>query len=466
MTFARGSGKRPIRLGAWWLAMLYGGLTVFWFSLGPGYAEAHSETATNADTTSANTTVTESDAEGTAAERVTAGEPADAPQTTSTSAQTSSNRYLDIYGFAQLDLGYDVLTNDPNWFDVNRPTKLPSFAGEFGRDGKTYFSVRQTRFGVKGSEPTAWGDLKVTFEFDMFGVGPDAGQTTLRPRHYYGELGPVLAGQTNSVFMDIDIFPNVLDYWGPNGMVFFRNPQLRWMPIRGEGGTHLWIALERPGASADAGVLADRIEIQNVLGRFQFPDLTAQYRQAWKSGYVQGAAIVRNVKLDDQLNNAINLDQSIVGWGVDLSSNLKFKKDVLRLQYVFGDGIENYMNDAPVDVAAEPNSGNPVTPVKGKALPMRSFVTYLDHNWTDKWTTAVGYSQLVIDNTILQTPAAFHKGQYASINLLWSPFKDFMTGGEFQWARRTNFSDGFRSDDYRIQFSFKYSFNARVLGPS
>ena len=185
-----------------------------------------------------------------------------------------------------------------------------------------------------------------------------------------------------------------------------------------------------------------------------------------KRGYVQGAAIVRSIKLADQLNDAINLDQSIVGWGVDLSSNLKFKKDVLRLQYVFGDRIENYMNDAPVDVAAEPYFGNPVKPVKGKALPPRNFVTYLDHSWTDRWTTVVGYSQLLIDNTILQTPAAFHKGQYASVNLLWSPFKDFMTRGEFQWARRTNFSDGFRSDDYRIQFSFKYSFNAHVLGPS
>ena len=31
--------------------------------------------------------------------------------------------------------------------------------------------------------------------------------------------------------MDLDVFPNSLEYWGPNGMVFFRNVQLRWMPI-------------------------------------------------------------------------------------------------------------------------------------------------------------------------------------------------------------------------------------------
>ena len=33
--------------------------------------------------------------------------------------------------------------------------------------------------------------------------------------------------------MDIDVFPNTLEYWGPNGMVFFRNVQVRYMPIQG-----------------------------------------------------------------------------------------------------------------------------------------------------------------------------------------------------------------------------------------
>jgi hypothetical protein len=37
-------------------------------------------------------------------------------------------------------------------------------------------------------------------------------------------------------------------------------------------------------------------------------------------------------------------------------------------------------------------------------------------------------------------------------------------GGEFQWAGRDNFSDGFSSRDYRVQFSFKYSFSAKVIG--
>jgi hypothetical protein len=45
-------------------------------------------------------------------------------------------------------------------------------------------------------------------------------------------VGPLLAGQTNSLFMDGDVFPNTIDYWGPAGMVFYRNVQLRWTPFK------------------------------------------------------------------------------------------------------------------------------------------------------------------------------------------------------------------------------------------
>src|SRR5690242_6554594 len=45
---------------------------------------------------------------------------------------------LEVYGYVMTDLGYNFQTIDPNWFDVMRPTKLPSFRGEFGRDGRTF----------------------------------------------------------------------------------------------------------------------------------------------------------------------------------------------------------------------------------------------------------------------------------------------------------------------------------------
>src|SRR3954453_21613793 len=75
---------------------------------------------------------------------------------------------LDIYGFGQADMITDFKRNDPNWFDVNRTTKLPSNAFQFGKDGHTWLSARQSRFGVKGVVPTRRGDVTAVFDFDMF----------------------------------------------------------------------------------------------------------------------------------------------------------------------------------------------------------------------------------------------------------------------------------------------------------
>src|SRR5271168_2168138 len=263
---------------------------------------------------------------------------------------TEKQDTVSFYGFAMMDSGYDFGQIDPAWFDVIRPTKLPAFRNEFAPSGNVYASVRQTRFGVKSSTPTRFGDLDTLFEFELYGTGVDAGQTTFRLRHAYGQLGQFGAGQTWSPFMDIGVFPNTVEYWGPSGMVFFRNVQVRWIPVRKKSGS-VTIALERPGASGDGGVYAGRIELSNITPRFNFTDLSGNARIDRNWGYLQTAAIVRKIGWVDTSANTTNLGGSVVGWGIDLSSNLNLsKKDVAKLSFVYGRGIENYMNDAPFDV--------------------------------------------------------------------------------------------------------------------
>lgn len=383
-----------------------------------------------------------------------------APPTENEKASTEQERSestIDLYGFVMTDTGYDFGQINPQWFDVERPTQLPSYANQYGGNGNVYYGVRQTRFGVKTSTPTGLGDLKTQFEFELFGTGVDAGQTTFRLRHAYGELGPFGAGQTWSAFMDIDVFPNSIEYWGPNGMVFFRNVQLRWMPIR-TSRTDLTLALERPGASADQGVYADRIEgLGSVKPRFNLPDVTGHLRLTRDWGYVQAAGIFRKIGWVDINDPKYNLSGTAYGWGVNVTSNLKLgSKDIARLAAVYGEGMENYMNDAPVDIGVKNNFSNPVTPIKGVPLPVLGVVAFLDHNWGERFSTATGYSMVNIDNSNAQNPDDFHQGHYALANLLFHPVPKVTMGGEFQFGRRLNFTDGFNFNDYRMQFSFKY----------
>jgi hypothetical protein len=369
---------------------------------------------------------------------------------------------LDIYGFAMVDFGVNFKTINPNWYDTMRVTRLPSFDGEFGEDGSTFAGVRQSRLGAKGFVPTALGELRTTFEFELFGTGVDEGQTTFRLRHAYGELGQFGAGQYWSPFMDIDVFPNSLEYWGPTGMVFFRNVQLRWMPIQGD--TRLTLAIERPGASGDAGLLADRIELQNVVGRNPMPDFSGEYRFAGSRGYLEVAGIIGMLKWDDLLDDAFDLDGSATRWGINVSSNVKLaERTTLRLQLSHGEGIQNYMNDSPVDVGVV-RAATTTTPIEGAAIPVTGTVIFVDHNWDDQWSTAVGYSRQDIDNVEGQADDAFRTGQYALGNVLYTPVPNVMLGGELQWGRREMFRDPYTADGFKVQFSVKYNFSATIGG--
>jgi glutaminase A len=378
-------------------------------------------------------------------------------------AQAEPKSTFEIYGFAMLDIGEDFKQINPSWYDTMRVTKLPSFEDQFGEDGSYFAGVRQSRLGFRSSTPTKLGDLKTTFEFELFGTGVDEGQTTFRLRHAYGELGAFLAGQTWSPFMDPDVFPNSLEYWGPTGMVFFRNVQVRWTPVKGEHS--LMLALERPGASGDQGIYADRIELDGIRARFPLPDFSGAYKYSQDWGYVRAAGMLRRINWDDTLDDQFDLSGDATGWGLNLSSNFNFgKKDVLRMQYVFGEGIQNYMNDSPVDIGIVDDLSNPVTPIRGEPIPITGLVLFVDHKWNEKFTSSVGYSRQDNDNTEGQAPGAFRIGQYALGNVLYYPVPNVMMGGELQWGRRENFSDGFQSDGLKLQFSFKYNFSWKLGG--
>jgi len=382
-------------------------------------------------------------------------------------AQEDTNmvRSLRVYGFAMVDMGYNFNQIDPRWFDALRINRLPTYKNQFAPDGTFFFGVRQTRFGVAGYTPTKLGDLKVVYEFDMFGTGGDEGQTTMRLRYAYGELGRFLAGQATSPFMDDDAWPNTIEYWGPCGMVFYRNVQIRYAPIK-TADKELFIALERPGAGADKGTISspEFPSLDSVKAQLSAPDLSAHFKKRGKWGSVQLSGILRPLKWKDtRVNNFGNdLSGSVTGWGANLSAVLNLgKSTVFRGSYVYGEGIENYMQDAPNDVGTV-ISGNSID---GKALPISGVVAWFDHNWSPVCWTSLGYSTVSISNTeTAKGTTSYKKGQYGLLTIGTTPFTNTMAAIEFQWGQREG-EDGFKADCTKIQVSFKYNFSTTFFKP-
>ena len=182
--------------------------------------------------------------------------------------------------------------------------------------------------------PTEAGELKTIFEFELFGTGVDAGQTTFRLRHAWGELGQVGAGQTWSPFMDIDVFPNSVEYWGPNGMVFFRNVQLRWtpwsngqrLPLRGRAR-----AARAPAPTRATTPTASSSQASTAASRCPTSRRTTARAGDW--GHVQVAGIVRQIEVGRPQRRPVrSLSGDAPGWGINVSSNIKLGNNVLRLQ--------------------------------------------------------------------------------------------------------------------------------------
>ena len=375
-------------------------------------------------------------------------------------AQGETTPKVEVYGFVQADYIQDFNRVDPAWNDTLRPSKIPTTDGQFGEDGQASLSAKQSRLGVMMNLPTSNMPVFTKFEFDMFGVGVDAGQTTIRLRHAYGQWGKWLGGQTNTLFMDASIFPNVIDYWGPAGMVFLRNPQIRYT-IHKKGDTTFDVAIEKPSNDVDGGTLR-QIDpaLAGVTGTQKVPDLTGQYRSGQKWGHFQVAGILRKVAFETPGTPGSNPHGSETGWGVDGTAGIKIgkKKDQVLAGVVYGHGIASYMNDGGVDLAPQGTLASP----SAKAVPLLGISAYYDHYWSDKYSSSFGVSETQVDNTSLQATDAFHHGRYASANLLYYPTKNVFYGGELLWGQRKD-NGGATGDDTRIQFSFHYSFSTKDI---
>ena len=99
---------------------------------------------------------------------------------------------------------------------------------------------------------------------------------------------------------------------------------------------------------------------------------------------------------------------------------------------------------------------------RAEAIKLLGVSAYVDLQWSKELSSAIGYSFTKVDNTNFQDPTAFHKGEYASVNLLWTPADPIMTGAELLWGKRTD-NDGETGTDTRLQYTFKWSFSSKNI---
>jgi hypothetical protein len=168
-------------------------------------------------------------------------------------------------------------------------------------------------------------------------------------------------------------------------------------------------------------------------------------------GHAQVAGILRRLGFETPGTASADPSGTKNGYGINLSGSYKLRgKNKLMAQLAYGEGISAYINDCCSDLASDA-AGNV------EALPLLGWLVYYDHYWNQRWSSSVGWSETLQDNSSGQAPDAFHRGQYMSVNLLHYPAKNILAGAELLYGSREN-NNGDANSDTRVQFSAKFDF--------
>lgn len=309
-----------------------------------------------------------------------------------------------------------------------------------GGDGVFNINAKASQLRVDVRAPTVGGSPRFYYENDFYGSG--GGEFPYRVRHLFGQIYNVIVGQTFSVFEDPDIWPDTVDYEGPNSAIFARRPLVRYQH-RIDPEWQLNLGIEQPESEVDRSADPD------ADNRNKAPDGGANVR--WERedvGHVQFATIFRSIGVDGPVVGK----QSTLGWGLNLSGGFEvFGRDALQLQATYGQGLFRYSNDdfEPADAAFDSDGDL-------QALPYLGLMFGYTHHWSDSFRSTASYGYVNIDNESSQAGDAYHETHYASVNLMWQLRQRLSVGIEQLYGMKET-KDGSNGEVFRTQLGVVYS---------
>ncbi len=349
-----------------------------------------------------------------------------------------TNTLLKIGGFFKTDFIRDLKPAGNIYAFVPSSFPIPQVAGVYNSN----VSVGPTRVSLDLVIPrTRLGEWRSYLEIDFFGNN----STTPRLRHAYAQVRNLLVGQTFTNLMDPDAIPDTLDFQGPNGFVYLRNPQFRY-GLALHPGTTFFVSAEKASSSVTFTTPQGAAEPNSPA-----PDGTIRLRQEFERGHLQVAAIFRDIAAYLPSGET----GSVFGWGVNTSGTMRtFARDNIILEVAAGHGMSRYIGDTSgLGIDAEPASGPPAHLV---ATPAVGIASAYQHYWSKAFRSNAVYSYSGVHNTDLVTPNTYNHATYTATNFIWNPGGSLNMGVEalYGWVMDQN---GQKANDTRFQFSAKYS---------
>jgi hypothetical protein len=339
------------------------------------------------------------------------------------------------------------------------PSLIPVEPASGESDSHSNFKLhaKSSRFFFATSTPTAAGDVSTRFELDFI-LSPGGDERishswNARMRHAYvnwayDEGSSVLAGQTWSTFFNVGALPDLLDFVGPVGTVFNRQPMIRWT----SGG--LQLALENSATRLnqyDAGTLGTRLDDAETL-----PDLVARYNGKVGDLGWSIAALGRQLTYEARAGDSIEVDSDErFAYGLSLAGKWMLGRDDMRFMVTYGDGLGRYMglnafNDGYINARGEIET-----------IDQLGVLLAFQHYWSDHWHSTFSVSMAEADNPGVNefAGAADLARAYQTLhaNLMWIAAPNLQFGGELSYASK-ELESGRDGDFNRLQLAVKYAF--------
>ncbi len=293
--------------------------------------------------------------------------------------------------------------------------------------------------------PNIPGDFRFYYNNDFFGSGTGM---SYRLKQLYGQFYNVTAGFTYSIFEDPDVWPDTVDFEGPNSMIFARQATVRYMVPLGDK-WQVNFGVQQPSSQVDNVNIAT-----NAFGVQHLPDggFNIRWEDA-KRGHVQFATIFSDIGA----NSPTFGQQNVFGWGLNLSTSLNvFEHDSIQAQLTYGQGIFEFCNDNFTYSGF--NGGDAAWNNAGqlKALPYLAPMVGYTHQWSDKFRSTGTFGFVQLQNEQQETPQAYHETYYTSLNLVWQLRKRLSVGFECLYGYKVEASGGY-GDVWRVQTGLVYS---------
>jgi hypothetical protein len=387
---------------------------------------------------------------------------------------------LRIGGYAKLDaIGITGGNRSVGSSDLFNPVAIQTRGNPTGTapgDPSTRIHGRQSRIFLEASKTdTPFGPARAYIEADFFGpidLGTEtvSNSNTFRLRHAYGEVGPLLGGQTWSTFSDPTSYPEILDFQGPGAQSFIRQGQVRYTGNFG-GGLTGSVAVENPESRIRIGTgpvtgtgtpgLASGLQSLGVgpFARDSTPDFVARIRYESPQVNFQLSGVATRSTAPLPIGSAPVVGGSgNFGFGTLAAGQIAIpffnKKDNFRFQAGYLDGASRYIQDV---AGSAPSFAYNATLTQFDSIVAYGGFGAFQHWWTDALRTNLTYSIVRINNPVFSGVAVVRETQYATINLLYSPWPDVDLGSEFQYGQRED-ADRRKGNQTRVQSSLIYRF--------